>query len=318
MRRTSLVCLCAVGLLLLGSLKSHAQDDATKKEIETQYTLISQEVIKGSVADTGKVADADFKHITMLGKEGKVDQWAAEIKKTTALYKAPESKLTLKEVTLKGDTATAVFNTKFSGEGTLADGRMGALDFQIVERTSWSKASGAWKLKVVRHVWQETRLDKKLVPFVPAMEDKESVKGIQGLYGLLSDIYTKQDWDALEKMLPEDLPVSDINGQPLTKFELMERLRAGARLLVDPIVFFSILQVGHEGESLKVARLATVIANVKLPGGKTGRLQYINVTRDTFVKGEKDKGWVTKKSEEIHADALLDGMPIPLALISGR
>ncbi len=317
MRKLSLILLALVGSLLLFGGAAIAQDDATKAEITALYTPIAQQIQKGQNADLGKAAHAEFKHVSLLGKEGKADQWNSEFKQVIAAIKAPEFALSLNTLTVKDNEATAIFATEAAGDGALPDGRMGNLKYTLTERTLWAKADGAWKLKTVKHVMTESRIDKRLIPFRGATTgDEDTRQALQQVYDLMADVYGKADWATLEKTIPDTFPIVDATGATISKKEMIDRLKKGSKLLQNPIVFMTVQALGKDGDAVKVVRLATVVADVALPGGKMGRLKYINCTRDTWAKGEKT--WGAKKTEELHADAWLDGKQLPLALISGN
>lgn len=316
MRKLSLALFALAGFLLVSIGAIHAQDEATRNEFMAQYTPIAQLIQKGQSADAAKMTATEFKHVSLLGKEGSADQWGNEIKATLSLFKAPEVKTTLTSLSIKGEEATAIFSNLATGDGTLADGRTGALSFNIIERTLWAKVGGMWKLKTVKHVMQESRIDKRLIPFKAPSADADAQQALQQIYDLMSDVYGKADWATLEKTIPDTFPIYDMTGAQISKKELIDRLKKGAKLIQNPIVFMTIQAMGRDGDTVKVVRLATIIGDVTLPDGKTGRLKYINTTRETWVKGEKT--WGSKKSEELHADATLDGKPLPLALIAGN
>ncbi len=50
--------------------------------------------------------------------------------------------------------------------------------------------------------------------------------------------------------------------------------------------------------------------------GKTGRASNTNIARNSFLQVGKD--WTPKGSDELYAEAPLNGMPIPLSAISGK
>jgi hypothetical protein len=315
MRRSSWLVLALVAGLISWGGRTLAQD-ALKQELETRFKQLTAEIHKGQVGDSGKVAAPDLKFVTFLGKSGTKQEWADDIKTALTPIKTPEITVTLTDLTTKGDEATAFFSTKMTGEGTLADGRTGTIYFDRTERTLWTKTDGGWMLKSVKHVMQESRLNKRLIPFKASAADEETRQGIQQLYNLMSDVYSKKDWDTLNKVIPDDFPATDSQGKPITKKEWIERIKAGATLFTEPVVFINIQAMGRDGETLKVVRLATIIADVKLPGGLTGKLKYENVTRDTYIK--KEKGWGGSLAEELHAVATLDGKPLPIGLLTGK
>ncbi len=316
MRKLTLALFALAGFLLVSMATAHAQDEATRNEFTAQYTAILQLIQKGQTADAAKLATADFKHVSLVGKEGNADQWGSEVKATLSLFKAPMIVTTLKDLIIKGDDATAIFANQATGDGALADGRMGSLAFTTTERTLWTKIGGAWKLKTVKHVMQEQRIDKRLIPFKAPTAEMDAQTAIQQIYDLMSDVYGKADWATLEKTIPDTFALFDMTGAQITKKEMIDRLKKGAKLIQNPIVFMNIQAFGRDGDTVKVVRLATIIGDVALPDGKMGRLKYINTTRDTWVKGEKT--WGSKKTEELHAEATLDGKPLPLSLIGGN
>ncbi len=315
MRRSSWLVLALIAGLLSWGGRTLAQD-TLKQELETRYKQLTAEIHKGQVGDSGKVAAPDLKFVTFLGKSGSKQEWSDDVKLALTPFKTPEIAVTLVDVITKGEEATAFFSTKMTGEGTLADGRMGTVYLDRTERTLWTKTAEGWKLKSVKHVMQESRLNKRLIPFKASAADEETRQSIQQLYNLMSDVYSKKDWDALNKIIPDDFPAQDSTGNPISKKEVVERIKAGASLFTEPVVFINIQSMGRDGETLKVVRLATIIADVKLPGGLMGKLKYENVTRDTYIK--KEKGWGGSLSEELHAVATLDGKPLPIGLLTGK
>lgn len=321
MRKLTLALFALAGFLLISRGGARAQDEATRNSFLAQYTAISQLIQKGQAADAAKLVAPDFKHVSFLGKEGNAEQWASETKAVLTPFKAPSTTPSLSSLVIKGDEATAIFANLTTGDGTLANGRSGPLFFTITERSTWAKDGAAWKLKTVKHVMQDLRIDngsgkKSLVPFKAPAADADAQQAIQQIYDLMSDVYGKSDWAALEKSIPDTFAIYDMTGAQINKKELIDRLKKGAKLLQNPVVFMNIQAMGRDGDSMKVVRFATVTGDVTLPDGKTGRLKYTNATRDTWVKGEKT--WGSKKTEELHAEATLDGKPLPLAFISGN
>jgi hypothetical protein len=317
MRPIKAVRLAVVLCLTLATGSASAQNDAARAEIEAQYAQIVEGLYKGDAGPLDKAAHPDFKYITILGKENPKDVWSQEIKQITGRYQAaPTTTITPKLFTIQNEEATAVFTVKATGEGTAQDGRKGELNISTTERTTWVKGEDGWRIKLAKHVMSENRLGKSLVPFPRTPQEKETIQGIQAIYDLMGETYTKQDWDAIEKLVPENQPIKDAAGTPLSKKDLVERMKNSAKNLSNPIMFILSQQMEQSGTELRVVRLARLIADVKMPDGKNGRLIYLSVARDLFTKGEK--GWNAKSSEELHSEASLDGKLIPLSLIGGK
>ena len=106
----------------------------------------------------------------------------------------------------------------------------------------------------------------------------------------VSDIYAKRDWTTLEKIIPENPNSTDASGMPLTKKEILDRVKNAAKNLNDPIMSIGIQQIGLESTNAKVVRVMTQLADVTLLDGTKGRLRYVNVTRDHWTKMEKNWG----------------------------
>ena len=104
--------------------------------------------------------------------------------------------------------------------------------------------------------------------------------------------------------------VHDAEGALLSKKELIDRVKAGAKVVTNPLMTIEAQQASLDGDKVTVIRVMKLFGDVALPGGKTGRVTYMQIARDTFAKAEKT--WAAKSSDELYAEATLNGLPIPL------
>jgi hypothetical protein len=311
--RTMLLAALGFALCLMAA---RADDAAIRKEMQTQYEAMAQAAQSGDGSALTKALPADFKYTDILGKDLSREEWAQAIRQSLADIKSLQVAATVQSVAVKGEEATSITKIKVTGDTPGEDGRPVPLEMTVTDRAVWSKGADGWKMKSARQVMIDGRQDKKPLTF-PVTPEAEAVRSaIQPLYDALSTLYGKKDFDTLEKAIPENYDAKDANGTPLTRKELIERVRQGAKNLTDPIMLITVQQVAAEGGKAKAVRVLRVIADIHFPDGRTGRMRYTSVARDTWVK-EKD-AWANRGSEELYFEAMLDGKPVPLAAIGGK
>jgi hypothetical protein len=186
----------------------------------------------------------------------------------------------------------------------------------VTYRTEWVSEGGGWKLKSAKEVMFDGNTNKRPLMFSKSAAEEETRMQFQPVYAAVGQIYEKQVWEAGEKAMPEGFIMHDSEGKLLTKAEMVARVKSGAKAVSNPIVSIEPQQVALDGDKVIVIRVMKLFADVNLPGGKSGRVTYINIARDTFAKG--DKGWAPKSSDELYAEASVNGLPIPISAVSGK
>jgi hypothetical protein len=307
--------LAAMGLMLC-LMAARADDTDVQKEMQAQYDAMAQAAQGGDGGALTKALPETFKYTEILGKDLSREEWAQQVRQSLADIKSLQVAATVRTVAVSGEAATSITKIRVTGDAPGEDGKPAPLDMTITDRALWGKGANGWQMKSARQVMVDGKLDKKPLKF-PATPEGEAVRtAVQPLYEALATIYGKKDFDTLEKAIPENFEAKDANGAPLTRKELIDRVRQGAKDLVDPIMFINVQQVAAEGSKAKVVRVMRVISDIHLPDGRTGRVSYTSVARDSWVKEEK--GWANKASEELYSEATLDGKPVPLAAIGGK
>jgi len=293
---------------------AQADDAATRKEFEDKYTAMAQAFEKQDMNAVTAVLHPDFKYEDLLGKQTGKDEWLNSLKNRLDGVQELKVAATVNDLKVEGDTAKPIVAVKITG--TISqDGKMVPLEAIETFRDTWAKTPEGWKRKLVRLVLQSTRVDKRLVRPTFTPEADAVRKTIQPLYDAISDIYVKRDWTTLEKGMGENLNATDASGKALTKKELIERIKNGAKNLNDPIMTISIQQVSLESTNATIVRTMTLLADFITPDGNKARMRYVNSTRDVFTK--MGTNWVSKSSAELHSEAYLDGKLVPLSAIGG-
>ena len=300
--------------LLLISARAWCQDAA--KEVASQAEALSKTLQSNDSAAITALAAPDFKFTDIFGREGNAEKWSERIKGVVSMAKDPVVAPLPPAVTPKGDTAIAMVKVKVTGVGKDRLGDEGPLDMTVTHRTEWAKDGVAWKLKSAREVYFQGTANRRPINFSKTMAEEETRKGLQSMYGAMSEIYEKRDWEKIEKGVSDDFVIMDMEGKRLTKAELIDRIKAGTDVVSNPIMTIDPQQVAFDGDRLFVIRVMRLLGDVAMPDGKTGRVVYLNIARDAFQKGEKD--WKPTSSTELHAEATVNGVPIPLSLISGK
>jgi hypothetical protein len=287
--------------------------DDLSKEIAAQFEPVAQEMPSGDSAAFMKIAAADSQFTDIMGRMG---PWADRAKTVLALAKTPMLSVTVSSATAMGDSAQAIIRVKITGTGMDRLGEEGPLNMTVTYRTDWVKDGGAWKLKSAREVMFSGTANKRPLQLTTSKVEEEARKQFQPIYTAVADLYEKQDWAAAEKAIPEGFIVHDMEGVLLSRKELMDRIKAGAKVVTTPIVTLEPQQIALGGDKVTVIRVMKLFGGVKLPDGTMGRITYTQVARDVFAKVEK--GWAPKSSDELFAEAAVNGIPVPLTAVSGR
>jgi hypothetical protein len=298
-------------LLSLTSLRALCQETVAQRADALTVSLV-----KADATGIASVTTGDFKYSDIFGRGGTAPFWIERFKNLLAMAKDGAAAPLPAVVTTRGDTAITMVKVKITGVGKDRLGDEGPLDMTVTHRTDWVKDGAVWKLKSAREVYFQGTANRRPLSFSRSMAEEDTRKGLQGMYGAISEIYEKRDWEKIEKGIGEDFAFFDMVGVKLTKTELLDRVKAGTKVVSNPIVTIDPQQVAFDGDNLYVIRVMRLIGDAQLPDGKMGRVSYLNIARDTFVK--KDKDWKPSASHELHAEASVNGVPIPLSLISGK
>lgn len=301
-------------LLVAAGSAVRAQD--TAKDIIGQTETLAKALSSGDVNALKAITTADFQFTDIFGRVGPVGQWTDRFKTVLTMAKDPVVAPGTGAVITPGDAPVAILKIKVTGIGKDRLGEEGPLDMTLSVRTQWTKEGGAWKMKSAKEVQFEGTANKRPLSFSKTPADEDTRKGFRTLYGAVSELYEKRDFDKMEKGLPADFVIHDMEGKVLTAAEMFDRVRSGAKTVANPIMTIEPQQVALDGDKLYVIRVMRLIGDVSMPGGKVGRVVYNSIARDTYVKSGKD--WKPKGSDELHAEATLDKLPIPLSLLNGK
>lgn len=316
MRRTQPGLLASALALLLFATAARAQESALVKEFQPQYETLAQAAQNGDATAFEKVAKQDFKYTDLLGKETDLKGWLEAGRVELASIKSLKVAITVREAEGSGNEATVISQTKLTGETTGPDGKDGPAEITRTDKGRWVKEADGWKLANLKHVMIEGRVNNRTLKFPGNMEAEAVRKFVQPLYDIVSDLYGKRDFKTMEKLMSKDYAATDKSGKALTPQEQLDRVKEGAKNLTDPIMTITVQMVDVQGEKAKVVRVIKVIADIRLPDNRTGRMKYVGVSRDTWTKAEK--GWANKASEELYSEAYIDGKPVPLSAIGGK
>jgi hypothetical protein len=292
-----------------------AQDDA-KAAILAAWQPVAAALTTGVDAEVAKVSTADFQFVDVFGRPGPAGQWAVRNNAVLANAKTPTVVGDVVSVTPKGDAVVALLKAKLTGIGLDRLGMEGPLDMTIIYRTEWVKADGKWKIKLAKEGLFTGTANKRPVKLTTSAAEDMVRTQFQPLLGGLAEAYEKQNFADIEKGLPPDYEIYDMEGAKLSPKETLDRVKAGQKVLQNPLVTFDPQQVLLDGDRVVLVRVCKIIGEVSLPNGMMGRVIYTQCAREVFIKGEK--GFVPKSTAELHAEASLNGMPLPLALISGK
>lgn len=301
-------------LFILPALQANAQIE--EQGIAAQAQLLAKALPAGDAAALNGIVSKDFQFVDVFGHTGGAIQWIERFKALLAMAKDPVVTSGPGSVTPKGTTNLAIFRLKVQGVGKDRLGDEGPLDMTLTIRTEWEKGSASWSMKSAKEVRFEGTANRRPIAFSKTTAEEATRKGFEAMYGAVSEIYEKRDWDKMEKGIGDDFVIHDMDGKQLTKKELIDRVKAGSAVVNYPIMTMDPQQVAFEGDKLYVIRVMRLLGDVSMPDGKTGRVIYINIARDTFTKD--DKTWKPKGSDELHAEATVNGIPVPLSMLAGK
>jgi len=307
---------CAALLLTTLATIAHAQDEA-KQAIEAHYVAIAADLQAKKTDALDKAALPDAKGMDFLGKELPRDKWLTSVQERVAKIEMLKVIAEVREVVAKDDEATSITAIKATGEAAGNDGKQVPIELNFIDRTTWAKADGGWKIKLNKLVSSDGKLNNRTIRNTFLPEADAARKDIQAYYDGLSDLYGKKEFDTLTKAATAsaDVDIRDASGNKLTGAELAGRVKDGAKSLADPIMTINIQLVEMNDKTATVVRVMRVIGDYKI-GGSTSRMRYTQVARDTWLKQEK--GWANKATHELYSEAALDGKLVPLSQIGGK
>lgn len=307
---------CAALLLTPLGTAVHAQDEA-KVAIEAYYTAVAADLQAKKTDALDKIALPDAKGMDLLGKEMPREKWLASVQERVAKIEMLKVIAEVREVAVKDNEATSIALIKATGETPGNDGKQVPIELNFIDRTTWAKADGGWKIKLSKLVSSDGKINNRTIRNTFLPEADAARKDIQSYYDGLSDLYGKKEFDTLTKAATAnaDVDIRDASGNKLSGAELAGRVKDGAKNLTDPIMTINIQLAEMNGKTATVVRVMRVIGDYKI-GDKTSRMRYTQVARDTWLKQEK--GWANKATHELYSEAALDGKLVPLAQIGGK
>ena len=307
---------CATLILLTIATTARAQDE-TKKAIETQYTLFAADLQAKRTESFHKAALPDAKGIDLLGKELPRDKWLASLTDRVAKIEMLKVTSEVREVSTKDNEATSIAQFKATGETAGTDGKQVPIEMNFIDRTTWTKQDGGWKIKLSKLVMMDGKLNNRTIRNTFTPEADAAKKDIQAYYDAISDLYAKKDFDTLSKAATgAEVDIQDASGNKLTGAELANRVKTGAKDITDPIMTINVQMAEMNDKTATVVRVMRLLGDIKLPDGMNHRMRYVQVARDKWVK--QKKGWANKASYELYSEAALDGKLVPLSQIGGK
>ena len=153
MRRPSSVILIAVLALSVAAAQVVRADDldqgSIRKELKASYALI----VKGFRRNDPSVWEgflvSDFK-LKLFDGSVRDRQWVVDyVRNNAKTFKVLKLSMTIKELVIEGDDATVVVEQKSSRAFKDEQGKTHRLDVGALQRETWTKTSGGWRLKAV-------------------------------------------------------------------------------------------------------------------------------------------------------------------------
>lgn len=311
--------LCAALMLCLCITSARAQDE-TKKAIDAQYQAIAASLQEKKTDGMDKAALPDAKAIDLFGREQDRAKWMDSLKERVAKIDGLKVTAEVREVRTMEDEATSIALLKAVGETAGNDGKAVPIELNMIDRTTWKKDGGSWKIKLFKTVSLQGKQNNRTIRATFTPEADMAKKDLQGFYDAIADLYTKKEFDTMEKGVTNDVDVRDANGTKLTGKELIQRIRDGAKNITDPIMTINVQMIEMIDGKAIVVRTMQLLGDIKL-GDMTHRVRYSQVARDTWTQREnekKQKFWQNNSSHELYSEAALDGKLVPLAQIGGK
>ena len=175
MTTRSMLLLLACAATVLCPATTRAQDDAAiRRELEAQYTKLSEAHDRKDLKAIAGLKTQDFHAIFPDGKVGDVRTMEQYTKQFTEMNQPPFNvRNTIQKMTVSENRLIAVCEVFQEASRTreLA-GKVRRVDTSVVQRETWSKTADGWKLKSVDNVRDQKRfVDGKRVdptkPFDP-------------------------------------------------------------------------------------------------------------------------------------------------------
>jgi ketosteroid isomerase-like protein len=294
----------------IGTAQSQEESAALKAKVEAVDAALGT----GDPAAVAKLVTADFKFTDIFGKSGNAGTWIERNKAVAAILTEPMHTVEVRSVTISGEKAVLLTRANVTGTGKDRQGMEGPAKMGVNHRSEWVKDGGEWKMKTCKEVLFEGTANKRPLKMTTTKAEEDVRLQFQPVYGIVSELYEKKDWEGAKKASSADFVIIDMDGEKITLDTMINRVKAGAELLENPVMIIDPQQVLLDGDRVIVIKVMRLLADLKGQDGK--RVVYINVSRDTFVKN--DKNWLAKMTEELHAEATIGGMPVPLAMLKGK
>jgi ketosteroid isomerase-like protein len=316
--RQSAARLGAALLLCVCAISARAQDDV-KKAIDAHYQAIAAALQDKKTDALDKAALSDAKAIDLFGREQDKAKWMESLGERVAKINGLKVTAELREVKTKDDEATSIALIKAVGETAGNDGKNVPIEWNMIDRTTWAKADGNWKIKLFKTVSLQGKQNNRTIRATFTPDADMARKEFQGFYDAVADLYNKKDFDTMEKGATDDVDIRDANGEKLSGKELVKRVRDGAKNIADPVMTINVQMLEMIDGKAVVVRTMQVYGDMKI-GDMNHRVRYSQIARDTWTQKKTEKGnvWQNNSSHELYSEAALDGKLVPLAQIGGK
>jgi hypothetical protein len=151
MRRSLSVVLAAI--LAIGSASAAIvradSEEQVRKALKANYARIVKGFKKNDPSIWEGFLAPDFK-LKLFNGSVQDRQWVLDyVRNNAKTFKIQKLTITIKELTLAGDDATAVVEQKSSRTFNDEQGKPHQLDVGALQRETWTKTPGGWRLKTV-------------------------------------------------------------------------------------------------------------------------------------------------------------------------
>jgi hypothetical protein len=126
-----------------------ALEETIRKELKANYAKIVEGFKKGDPAVWEEFLVTDFKLMLFNGSVQDRQWVVGYVRNNAKTFKVLKLSMIIKELKIEGDDATAVVEQKSSRTFNDEKGKTHRLDVGALQRETWTKTSGGWKLKSV-------------------------------------------------------------------------------------------------------------------------------------------------------------------------
>lgn len=139
-------------MLIIGSSSALVRADSerqVRKELKSNYARIVKGFKKNDTAIWEGFLAPDFK-LKLLNGSIQNRQWVVDyVRNNAKTFKIKKLSMTIKELIIEGDDATAVVEQKSSRIFNDEQGKSHQLDVGALQRETWTRTPNGWRLKAV-------------------------------------------------------------------------------------------------------------------------------------------------------------------------